>query len=170
MRSRDLLLHAYDQIQETLRRALDGLTAEQLTARVGPEANTIAWLAWHLVRVQDDHVAHLADVPQAYVAQGFAERFGFPFDPAAVGYGQSSEEVGQVQARREDLLAYHDAVDALTTAYLDRVDAAELARVVDDRWDPPVTAGVRLVSVLGDALQHLGQAGYLRGLAERAGA
>ena len=55
----------------------------------------------------------------------------------------------------------------LTLDYLDAITAEELARVVDTRWDPPVTAAVRLVSVLGDALQHLGQAGYVQGLAER---
>ena len=52
----------------------------------------------------------------------------------------------------------------LTLAYLSRVTSEELDRVVDRRWDPPVTAGVRLVSVVGDCLQHLGQAAYVRGL------
>jgi hypothetical protein len=40
----------------------------------------------------------------------------------------------------------------------------ELDRVVDRRWDPPVTMGVRLISIADDCLQHVGQASYLRGL------
>jgi len=112
MRSRDLLLHAYGQIQETLQSALDGLTAEQLGARVGPGANSIAWLAWHLLRVQDDHVAEVAGSEQ----------------------------------------------------FLAGLSDDDLDRVVDRRWDPPVTLGVRLVSVLSDDLQHVGQAAYVRGL------
>ena len=63
---------------------------------------------------------------------------------------------------------YHEAVHQQTLAYLDRVDADELDRVIDRNWDPPVTAGVRLVSLLGDCLQHLGQAAYVKGLPQSA--
>jgi len=165
MRSRDLLLHAYDQIQETLRRALDGLTAEQLTARVGPEANTIAWLAWHLVRVQDDHVADVAGLDQVWTSQGFDAKFDTPYPSAAVGYGQSSHEVGKLTVPSADvLLAYHDAVHDLTAGYVEGLSDADFDRVVDTRWDPPVTLGVRLVSVVNDTLQHVGQAAYVRGI------
>jgi uncharacterized damage-inducible protein DinB len=165
MRSRDLLLYAYDQIQETLRRAVEGLTPEQLTARVGPEANTIAWLAWHLVRVQDDHVADVADREQAWTAEGWVERFGLPFDPSATGYGFSPDDVAAVRVPSADLLLdYAAAVHARTAEFLRGLDDDDLDRVVDTRWDPPVTLGVRLVSVLSDDLQHVGQASYVRGL------
>jgi len=165
MRSRDLLLHAYDQIQETLRRALDGLTAEQLTARVGPEANTIAWLAWHLVRVQDDHVAEVADREQVWTADGWARRFDLPFGEDATGYGFGPEEVAAVRVESPQLLlGYAAAVHEQTTEVLSGLSDDDLDRIVDRRWDPPVTLGVRLVSVLSDDLQHVGQAAYLRGL------
>ena len=65
------------------------------------------------------------------------------------------------------LAQYHGAVHDLTLRYLDGITPAELDRIVDTRWDPPVTAAVRLVSVIGDTMQHLGQAAYVRGLAER---
>src|SRR3954453_13271120 len=165
MRSRDLLLYAYDQIQGTLRRAVEGLTPEQLTARVGPEANTIAWLAWHLVRVQDDHVADVADREQAWTAEGWVERFGLPFDPSATGYGFSPDDVAAVRVPSADLLLdYATAVHARTAEFLRGLDDDDLDRVVDTRWDPPVTLGVRLISVVSDGLQHAGQATYLRGL------
>jgi uncharacterized damage-inducible protein DinB len=165
MRSRDLLLHAYDQIQETLRRALDGLTAEQLTARVGPGANTIAWLAWHLVRVQDDHVAEVADREQVWTAGGWARRFDLPLGEDATGYGFGPDEVAAVRVESPQLLlGYAAAVHEQTKEFLSGLSDDDLDRIVDRRWDPPVTLGVRLVSVLSDDLQHVGQAAYLRGL------
>src|SRR3954468_1802958 len=165
MRSRELLLYAYDQIQETLRRAVDGLSAEQLTARVGPEANTIAWLAWHLTRVQDDHVAEVAGREQVWTTEGFAERFDLPVDPSATGYGFSSEDVARVRVDSPDLLLdYAAAVSARTAESLQGLTDDDLDRIVDRRWDPPVTLGVRLVSVLSDDLQHVGQAAFVRGL------
>ena len=165
MRSRDLLLYAYDQIQGTLKRALDGLTAEQLTARVGPEANTIAWLAWHLVRVQDDHVAEVAGREQVWTAEGWARRFDLPFDDDATGYGFGPDDVAAVRVDSPHLLLdYAAAVHEQTKQFLEGLSDEDLDRVVDERWDPPVTLGVRLVSVLSDDLQHSGQAAYLRGL------
>ena len=74
MRTDELLLHAYGQIQETLRRAIEGLTPDELAFRIGPDANSIAWLAWHLVRVQDDHVADVAGTEQVWVTQDFVTR------------------------------------------------------------------------------------------------
>ena len=165
MQTGDLLTHAYEQIQSTLRRAVDGLDAEQLAARVGPGANTIGWLVWHLLRVQDDHVADVADLEQVWTAQGFVDRFGLPFDAAATGYGFSADQVGAVRITSPDLvLEYGAAVHEQTARFLQGLSDEDLDRVVDTRWDPPVTLGVRLVSVLSDDLQHVGQAAYVRGL------
>jgi hypothetical protein len=72
-----------------------------------------------------------------------------------------------VRATADLLLGYYNAVHDATLAYLSTVTAADLDRVVDTRWDPPVTLGVRLVSVVADDLQHAGQAEYIRGLVER---
>jgi uncharacterized damage-inducible protein DinB len=165
MRSRDLLIYAYEQIQETLRRALDGLTAEQLQARVGPESNPIGWLAWHLLRVQDDHVAEVAGREQVWTAEGWSQRFGLPLDDDATGYGMGSDQVAAVRIQDPQLLLdYGASVHARTAEFLQGLSDEDLDRVVDERWDPPVTLGVRLVSVLSDDLQHIGQAAYVKGL------
>lgn len=164
MTSAELLADAYDRIRQVVTRALAGLSDEQLATRVGPAANSIAWLVWHLTRIQDDHVAHVAGVEQAWTAEGWHDRFGLPFDPADHGYGHSSEEVGAVRVSGELLAGYHAAVHARTDAFVRTLVDADLDRVVDPSFDPPVTAGVRLVSVISDDLQHAGQAAYLRGL------
>jgi uncharacterized damage-inducible protein DinB len=165
MRSRDLLTYAYSQIGETLRAAVEGLSPDQLAQRPGPDANPIGWLAWHALRVQDDHLAEVAGTGQVWTAQGFAGRFALPVDDAATGYGMSSEEVAAVRVPSADLLLeYADAVLARSREFLGGLSDDDLDRVVDERWDPPVTLGVRLVSVLSDDLQHAGQAAYVRGL------
>jgi uncharacterized damage-inducible protein DinB len=136
------------------------------TAHHRPEGtgNPIAWLLWHTARVQDDHVAALAGADQVW-HDGWVERLDLPLDPDDIGYGHSSADVDSVQIERlHDLVDYHQAVHQRTLEYVERVDAAELDRIVDRHWDPPVTAGARLVSIIGDCLQHLGQAAYLKGL------
>ena len=165
MEPRDLLTECFDRIREELRAAVDGLSPDQLAHRIAPGANPIGWLAWHLLRVQDDHVADVAGREQVWTAEAWAERFGLDLDPGATGYGFDDEEVDRVRVSSvELLLGYADAVSARTAEFLSGIDAADLDRVVDTSWDPPVTLGVRLVSVLSDDLQHVGQAAYVRGL------
>ncbi len=165
-----LLLDSFGRIDELVWSLTGKVDPRRLTFRPDPQANTIAWLLWHLTRVQDDHVSEMAGVEQMWTAEGWYERFDLPFTADATGYGQSPEEVGAVDVPAELLAGYHHDVHEMTINYIhERVDAAELDRVVDDGWDPPVTAAVRLVSVIGDCSQHLGQAAYVLGMAERAG-
>ena len=167
MRSADLLADAFGRIREVVHEAVDGLPADRLVVRPDGQANSIAWLIWHLTRVQDDHVADAARSQQAWMAGGWAARFGLPFDVADTGYGHGPGEVAAVRVASGELLTgYHDAVFEQTTRYVRGLADADLDRVVDKRWDPPVTLGVRLVSVISDDLQHAGQAAYLRGLSE----
>ncbi len=163
MTTAELLTDAFGRVQEAVHEAVDGRSAAQLGARLDEDANSIAWLCWHLARVQDDHVADAFGVEQVW--PGFTDRFGLPFEPGAIGYGHSSAEVALVRISSASLLtAYHDAVHAQTVALVSGVTDADLPRVVDERWDPPVTLGVRLVSVISDCLQHAGQAAFVRGI------
>ncbi len=168
MSSSKLLVDAFDRVRETVHQAVEGLTAEQLAYRVDGEANSIAWLVWHLTRVQDDHVADAAGTEQVWTADSWFERFDLPFEPSATGYGNSPKEVGQVRVDSADLLTgYYDAVHRATVAYIEGLGDDYLPRVVDEAWDPPVTLAVRLVSVISDDLQHAGQAAFIRGVVER---
>jgi hypothetical protein len=168
MTSAELLADAFARIRQVVHRVLDGLAAEQLAFRVDPEANSIAWLVWHLTRIQDDHLADAFGAEQVWTSQGWGERFGLPLAPLDTGYGHGADEVAAVGvASGELLVGYHDAVHRQTTRYLERLGDAELDRVVDRSWDPPVTLGVRLVSVIADDLQHAGQAALVRGILQR---
>lgn len=165
--ARELLRDAFTRVRDHVQQICGALSDRQAAYRPDPEANSISWLIWHLTRIQDDHVSGLSGAEQAWTRDGWYERFALPFDPEAHGYGHSSDDVAEVKVGPELLDGYQAAVHAETLRYVDTVTADELARVVDTGWDPPVTASVRLVSVLGDCLAHLGQADYVRGLAER---
>jgi len=165
--SRDLLLEAYDRIPDRVHAIVDGVDDETLARRPGGDGNSAAWLVWHLTRVQDDHVSEVAGTEQTWTAGGWAQRFDLPLPVGDTGYGHDAEQVGQVRASAELLAGYYDAVHEQTLAYLRTLDDAALDRVVDERWDPPVTLGARLVSVLDDDLEHAGQAAFLLGTLER---
>ena len=163
--AKQILSDAFGRVRELVTDLTDALSDEVATYRPDPGANSIAWLIWHLTRGQDHQVADLAQVEQVWPR--WRERFGLPFDKWATGYGQGPKDVAAVRVSGDLLGEYHRDVHELTLRYLDRLTAQELDRIVDTRWDPPVTAAVRLVSVIGDTMQHLGQAAYVRGLAQR---
>ena len=158
----EVLSDAFGRVHESVEAVLDGLTDEQLQHRPGPQANPIGWLVWHLARVQDDHVADVAGGEQVY--SGFVDHFALPYDEDAIGYGQSSDDVAAFAAPAALLGEYAAAVHERTLAYLATLSGEDLDRVVDDSWDPPVTLGARLVSVVNDDTQHVGQAAYVKGL------
>ncbi|MGP4086205.1 mycothiol transferase [Streptomyces sp. KR55] len=165
MHAKDILSDGYSRIQEEVHAVVDGLTADDLNARPSARANSIAWLVWHLTRVQDDHIADASGLEQVWPAQGWDKRFGLGLPRDDTGYGHSSAKVAEVRVDSGDLLTgYYDAVHEQTLDFVRGLTAKDLERIVDERWDPPVSLGVRLVSVLSDDLQHVGQAAYVRGL------
>lgn len=167
--AREILRDAFGRISDLVDSVCDGLTETVATYRPDADANTIGWLVWHLARIQDDHVAGLDGQEQVWTRGGWYDRFELPFDPDAHGYGQSPTDVAKVRTDAALLAGYHADVHRATVAYVDRLDTDELGRVVDAAWDPPVTVRVRLVSVMGDCLQHVGQAAYVKGVAQRVG-
>jgi hypothetical protein len=164
----DVFVDAFGRVRDSVHGTVDGLTQDQLAYRADPAANSIAWLVWHLARVQDDHVADVAGYEQAWTADGWLERYGLPFAASDVGYGHDADEVAELAGASAKLLTeYYDAVHERTLRYVRGLTDADLGRIVDERWDPPVTLGVRLVSVVSDDLQHVGQAAFVRGVVLR---
>jgi hypothetical protein len=161
-------LELYGRLPDLVAGAVEGLGPDQLATPPPGGVNTIAWLVWHLTRIQDHHVAELLDQPQVWERrdEGWPARFGdVDPDPQNHGYGHTPAQVAGVRPDGpEVLLGYFGAVWSRTEPYLASLAAEELDRVVDRRWDPPVTLGVRLVSIADDSLQHVGQAAFVRGL------
>jgi uncharacterized damage-inducible protein DinB len=165
----ELLLDAFGRLPDLVRSAVEGLTAEQLHWAPAPGSNSIGWLVWHLTRVQDAHVAELLDATQVWTSGDWAGRFGLASaDAHDTGYDHVPEQVDAVRPESpQALVEYYDAVAERTREFVSGLRDAALDRIIDERWDPPVTLGVRLVSVLDDDVQHAGQAAYVRGLLER---
>ncbi|MEO6793543.1 MAG: mycothiol transferase [Mycobacterium sp.] len=162
---RDLLRDAFTRLIEHAEELTGGLTADVAGYRPTEQANSIEWLLWHSARVQDIQLAQIAGVEQVWTRDGWVDRFGLDLPRDDSGYGHDAADVAKVHAPAQLLVGYYHAVHELTLGYLDGITPDELARVVDTGWVPPVTAGVRLVSILDDCCQHLGQAAYLRGIA-----
>lgn len=165
--AQELLRDAFTRLIEHVDDLTDGLTEEQAIYRPSPNANSIAWLIWHSARVQDVQVADVAGVEQVWTRDGWVERFGLDLPRDDTGYGHSPEDVAKVQAPADLLGGYYHAVHKLTLEYIASITGDELARIVDTHWDPPVTASARLISIIDDCAQHLGQAAYVLGMAHR---
>ena len=163
----DLLVDGLNRTKENVHAAVEGLTRTQLAERLDPEANSIAWLVWHLSRIQDDHISDLAGTTQVWICDGWAGRFALPLENHVHGCGHTPQQVGKVVADAEMLVWYHDAVHARSVEFISGLSDNDLQRIVDRRWDPPVTMAVRLVSVVDDCAQHVGQAAFVRGILER---
>ncbi|OBG92224.1 hypothetical protein A5697_07565 [Mycobacterium sp. E3251] len=161
----ELLRDAFTRLIEHVDEIADGLTDDVATYQATPDANSIAWLLWHSARVQDIQLADVAGVEQVWLRDGWVDRFGLDLPRNDTGYGHKPEQVAKVKAPADLLAGYYHAVHKLTLEYIAGVTAAELERVVDTNWDPPVTASARLVSIIDDCAQHLGQAAYVRGIA-----
>jgi hypothetical protein len=163
-----LFLELYGRIPPLAKEAVDGLDPELLVTAPEPGANTIAWLLWHQSRVADHIVADVSGQEQVWVTGEWAGHFGLAPGALDTGYGHTAEQVLSVRpSGPSPVLGYLHAVDRQARAFVESLGTDELDRVVDRSYDPPVTLGVRLVSVADDGLQHVGQAAYVRGLLER---
>jgi hypothetical protein len=158
-----LLMQGFEQVEGLVTDLVRDVSTDDLCRRLTDEANSPTWLLWHLARVQDAQVADAFGAEQVWF-QGWADRFALPFVAHETGYGMSAGDVGRVRAPGELLGGYLSAVHAQTQHLLSGLGDDDLERVVDDSYDPPVTLGVRLLSVLADDLQHVGQAAILLGL------
>lgn len=163
--ARELLRDSFTRLIEHVDDLTDGLTDDVSFYRPTFDANSIAWLIWHSARIQDAQLAHIAGTEQVWFTGGWVDRFALDLPRDAHGYGHTPEEVGKVRAPADLLAGYYHAVHKTTLEYIATVTAEELARIVDENWNPPVTASVRLVSIIDDCAQHLGQAAFLRGIA-----
>ena len=164
----ELLEELFSRVHGHVHGVLDGLITEDLLTEVEPGSNPIGWLLWHLTRVQDMHIAEILEEDQVWVEADWSARFGLDPDPANVGYGHSPEQVLAVRPEDpEAIREYYAEVEDRTKTLLAALTPESLDRIVDRRWDPPVTLGVRLMSIADDDIQHAGQAAFVKGLLQR---
>lgn len=169
-----VLRDGFGRVLESIQALMERTDPQLLGYRPSEHANSIAWLVWHLTRVQDDHFAHLANAlwpdsvaEQCWISGGWYSAFDLPYARLDTGYGHSSEQVGECGTLDAvQLLEYYRAVQEFSNGVLGRLREEDFGTVIDRRWDPPVTVAVRLVSILNDTTKHAGQAEYVKGLFE----
>lgn len=167
MDSKDLLMDAAQRPLVTADRVLAGITEACLHARPAGQGNSIAWLVWHAARQMDAQLAHLAGTEQIWVSGGWAERLEIARGAGEIGFGDSDTDVAGLRVSDPGLLLeYFGGVVHAFVKYVTRLSDDDLQAVVDPAYDPPVILGIRLVSVIEDAVGHVAQAAYARGLVE----
>lgn len=167
----DMMIDGYGRIMEILERALDGLSEEDLNWQPRPDCNSMGWLAWHLTRVQDDHISDLMGEEQLWIKDGWHARFKRPAEKKDIGFGHTPEDVAAFKSPGvKTQLDYHRAVMERSQRYFPTLSKTDLDRELNEPWFQPLpTVGVRLISVLGDSLEHAGQVAYVRGLKQGKG-
>lgn len=165
MDARDVLREAASRPAAEAKALLGTLPAGALNAHAGGHPNSIAWLLWHAGRQMDAQLSALNGKPQVWHARGFDARFGLGELGESIGYGQSAEHARTVVVEDAALLGeYLSAATAALSEYIAGLSEADLDDVIDTSWTPHVTRGVRLVSMIDDAVQHVGQAAYAAGI------
>ena len=163
--AQEILRDSFTRLIEHVDDLTDGLTDDRATYRPTPAGNSIAWLIWHSARVQDLQICAITKTEDVWTRDGWVDRFGLDLPRNDTGYGHSPEDVAKVKAPVELLSGYYHAVHDMTLHFVKGLSDEDLERVVDRGWNPPVTAAARIVSIIDDCAQHLGQAAYLRGIA-----
>ncbi len=162
-----LITDYFIRISDELERVLDGLTIEDLNKQPVPGANSIGWLAWHLTRSDDRNLSELYRKQQLWIKDRWHERFGRVPDPSETGVGHNSEEMVSFESPDgKTILKYHHAVLERAKKYIENnLSEAELKRrVKSPTLKNTNTVRGRLLGIVSEGFQHVGQAAYVRGL------
>ncbi|MBE8146164.1 DinB family protein [Brevibacterium casei] len=143
-------------------KGLPTLTPEELNAHPGSHPNSVAWSLWHIGREVDAQLSDLTGNPQVW--EHYRDRFDLGKIGDTVGYGHTPGQAAEIVVNDQGLLVdYLSAALRALIDYANGLSADDFDVVIDDSWNPPVTRGVRLVSIVDDAAQHIGQAAYAAG-------
>ena len=162
-----LITDFFIRISQELERVLDGLTIDDLNQRPRSDCNSIGWLAWHLTRSYDRNLSELARKEQLWIKDDWYTRFDRAPDPTETGFSHSSEDATAFRSPdSKTILEYHHAVLGLAKQYVtNRLSETDLKRKVRSPTLKNVaTVRGRLLGIISEGLQHVGQAAYVRGL------
>ena len=167
----DLLIDGYGRIQDFLKQVLDGLTQDDLDWQPKTDCNSIGWLAWHLTRQHDAQISSLMGEEQLWISEKWYAKINRPDDPGDIGFGHTPEQIAAFKSpNTKILLDYHRAVLDRSKRYFLTLSNTDLDRELNEpRFQPLPTVGVRLISIMDDAMIHAGQAAYVRGLRQGKG-
>ena len=167
MEWQQLIIDFFVRISQELERVVSGLTIEDLNQQPNPDCNSIGWLAWHLTRSHDRNLSELARKQQLWVKDKWHAKFNRAPDPTDTGFNHSPDDVRAFRSPDgKTILEYHNAVLELAKQYIDNnLSENDLKRRVKSPTLKNVaTVRRRLLGIISEGLQHVGQAAYVRGL------
>jgi hypothetical protein len=164
-----VILGLLERATNQIKLATDGATDAQLYYRPTTNANSIAWLVWHLSRLQDLVTSSISGEAEIWSSDGWAEQFALPPDLPndATGWGDSTEQVAAFRVERATLFGYMEAAHRVARERVARLTPEQLGQSI--AWGTSQTPLYGptwrvLVTLLNDSIQHTGQINYIRGL------
>ncbi len=154
---------AYDEYLQELKKAIDGVSQAEAYSQPAPDSNHIAWIVWHMARVEDYWINGVLKGAGQVWNQGWDERFGM--DPEDRGAGQTIDQVRAMpQVKISDIVAYFDAVRAETGPVIEALDESSLAREIEHPRFGTITGRWLVGHIIVEESQHTGQVALIRGM------
>jgi len=163
MEAKELLLRSLEESQGYLTKALDGLTQEEAAWTPREGCNSIAFIFWHLIRVEDIWINRvLRGEKQVYEAEDWPKKLGTPAGES--GYHYTMEQLQAWPVPRIELLqGYADSVREQTLTFLQSVTAGKLSEIANPDQSPDTTGAI-LSHLITEIALHVGQIDYLCGV------
>jgi hypothetical protein len=163
MQVTEAILRSLQQSQGYLTYALDGLTQEEAAWSPTVESNSIAFILWHVTRVEDFFVNRvIRREVEMYEAEGWRQKLGTPAKDTGFEYTLEQLKAWPVP-KLKVLRGYANSVRKRTLALLKSIPPEKLSELArPDR--SPDTIGVILCRITTEIALHVGQIAYLRGI------
>ena len=167
MKRQQFIIDIFERTSQELEHTLDGLNVDELNQQPSPDSNSIGWLTWHLTRSHDRNISEVSGQEQLWISDEWYAKFNRQPNPAETGVGHSTQEAAAFRSPDSQvILEYHRAVVERIKDYIrNRMSETELDR---ETHSPTLritaTVRARLLGIISEGLQHVGQAAYVRGL------
>lgn len=159
-------MYALERNWEMVDEALAELDETTMANCINDQSNSISWLLWHMSRVVD-RLIHMRfqETEQAWVKDGWHQKFNMAADPQEFGRGWSSDQVATWRPPSKDILVgYYEQMKSATRIYLTLLTAQDLERQLPFPTPPDMLSMGEAIGVLVfDNIVHGGQIAYLRG-------
>ena len=163
MEAKELIVRSLEESQGFLNRVLDGLTQEEVAWTPKAHCNSIAFILWHLGRVEDIWINRvIRHEEEAYEAEGWQEKLGTPAGESGARYTLEQLQAWPVP-KLEIIRGYANSVREKTKAFLQSLTPEKLSEVANLGRSSD-TIGAILGHLITEIALHVGQVGYLRGL------
>jgi uncharacterized damage-inducible protein DinB len=163
MEVKEILIHTLEHSQRYINTTLDGLTQEEFGWSPNAECNSIAFIFWHIARVEDIIMNTIVQSgKEIYDTEGWQKKLGTPAKD--IGYHYTLEQLHAWPVPKLEVLQkYANAVRKKTLALIKSMPAEKLSEMPKNDLLPGSIG--HILSFMGiEIALHAGQMAYLRGM------